>query len=106
MGTEQRAAAAAAGTLADRPGSAIASAITPLPQEREGKDAAKTDASRLLADTKRLERQRAELLAAFRKQTRLVDVLRRQKIHLEAARALGFAEEEFMRLLELGGAGA
>jgi hypothetical protein len=74
-------------------------------QEREGKDVAKGEAKQLAIDKKRLERQRAELLGALRKQGRLVEVLQRQKAHLEAARALAFTEAEFMRVIELGGAG-
>eukprot|EP00955_Chlamydomonas_euryale_P015913 170242-Chlamydomonas_euryale.AAC.6 len=71
-------------------------------QERESRDATKGDAAHLLAENKRLERSRAELLVAFKKQLKLVDVLKRQKLHLEAARALQFTEQEFLATLEMG----
>lgn len=70
--------------------------------ERDLKDASKEDVRRLQTDNRKLERQKAELVVAFKKQLKLIDVLKRQKVHLEAARCLQFSEEEFMRLLDLG----
>ncbi len=49
---------------------------------------------------KLLERQKADLIAAFKKQLRLIDVLKRQKAHLEAAKLLSFTEEEFVKALD------
>lgn len=56
----------------------------------------------LQAMVRRVEKQRTEVLAAFRKALKLVDVLKRQKIHMEAARMLAFTEAEFAKVLEAG----
>jgi hypothetical protein len=37
----------------------------------------------------------------LKKQARLIDVLRRQRAHLEAAQLLSFSEEEFMQTLDV-----
>jgi hypothetical protein len=71
-------------------------------QGREVKDVARSEHSRAISEVKRLERHRGELMVVLRKQAKLIDVLRRQRAHLEAARLLAFTEDEFMRLLDVG----
>ena len=41
----------------------------------------------------------AELLSAFRKQAKLVEVLKRQRVHMEAAKTLEFVERDFLEAL-------
>ncbi|KAI9100410.1 hypothetical protein DFS34DRAFT_614512 [Phlyctochytrium arcticum] len=66
---------------------------------KEKLEQSKKTNEKLLGDLRRCQKQKTELLTAFRKQAQLVDVLKRQKLHLEAAKLLDFTEEEFMRAL-------
>lgn len=71
---------------------------------RESTNEARKDRDKLQGQIRKLDRQKAELLAAFRKQLKLIDVLKRQKLHMEAARLLAFTEDDFMKVVSWGDA--
>ena len=52
-------------------------------------------------DSKKLQNQKQELLVGFKKQARLVEILKKQKAHLEASKLLSFTEEEFVKTLDV-----
>ena len=74
-----------------------------LRDEREGAGhGARAEAQRLAAENSKLRKRQSELVLAFKKQAKLIDVLKRQKLHVEAATLLSFTEAEFSKTLELG----
>jgi hypothetical protein len=70
-----------------------------------GAGGADSEVVRLRAENKRLVQQKTELIGLFKKQIKLIDILKRQKLHVEAARLLSFSEDEFSKTLEIGGGG-
>ena len=55
---------------------------------------------KLIQENKKLEKQKNDLYAAFKKCLKLCSILKKQKVHLENARLLSFTEEEFKNLME------
>ncbi|KAJ3107732.1 Golgin sub A member 2 [Phlyctochytrium planicorne] len=77
-------------------------------EAKEKMDHMKSNLEKLYAENKRLIKQKADFITVFKKQNQLIDVVKRQKMHLESATMLKISEEEFVRALSSkpGGPGA
>jgi len=60
------------------------------------------DMANLRKENRVLIKQKNELLSAFKKQLKLIDILKKQKIHLESAKVLQFTESQFIKTLDIG----
>lgn len=56
----------------------------------------------LQQENKLFEKQRNELLQGVKKQLKLIDILKRQRTHLEAAQLFHYTQNEFLKTLEMG----
>jgi hypothetical protein len=63
-------------------------------------DRAQQEVACLTEENKSLQRQRTDFINCLRKQNKLIDVLKRQILHLEAAKMLQLTEAEFLGALE------
>ena len=100
---EERAARAAR-ERGRRTGSSGGAAAPPVPSTHAAPSPSSgSEVAVLRSRLKASEERRAQLLQAVRKQIRLVELLRRQRAHIEAARLLSFTEEDFAKALRLAG---
>ena len=67
-----------------------------MPPLQESADSEKRKLDQLLADNKRLEKQKNELMTGFKKQLKLIDVLKRQKVRLYNPFALRVPQESIV----------
>ncbi|XP_022692038.1 testis-expressed protein 9-like isoform X4 [Varroa jacobsoni] len=56
----------------------------------------------LLDKVQVLEKQKVELLVLIKKQMRLIDVLKKQKVHLESSNLIHFQEDELIKYINFG----
>lgn len=68
-------------------------------EKRQSGTISKEEKEDLVKQIKALEQQRRDMITAFKKQMKLIDILKRQKLCIEAAKVLSVAEEEFMKVI-------
>ncbi|KAG9407914.1 Golgin sub A member 2 [Aphanomyces cochlioides] len=73
-----------------------------LKDEKGGSAVPRVEFDRVVRENTVLDKQKAELVMLFKKQSKLIDILKRQKIHLEAAKNIAFTEDEFSKTLDWG----
>jgi len=56
----------------------------------------------LQKENKQLRSEKKKLVTAFKKQMKLVDILKRQKLHMEAMKLLSYSEDAFLKLVSQG----
>mmetsp|Transcript_30233 Transcript_30233/g.49282 ORF Transcript_30233/g.49282 Transcript_30233/m.49282 type:complete len:339 (+) Transcript_30233:164-1180(+) len=66
-------------------------------------DASRKELIKANSELRKLQAHNKELVTAFKKQMKLIDVLKRQKLHMEAAKMLSFTEEEFAKTINFKG---
>ncbi|CAK73706.1 unnamed protein product (macronuclear) [Paramecium tetraurelia] len=55
---------------------------------------------KLLADNKRLLKQRQEVVAVFKKQAKIIEILKKQKLHLQTSTSLDLTEQDFAKIVD------
>ncbi len=68
---------------------------------KERQETIKKANAELQQEIKKLEKQKNELHLAFKKQQQLIVVLKKQKIHIQAATMLQFTEAEFVKAMDM-----
>jgi len=69
--------------------------------DREVSSSVRNEITKLQNENKRLMQQKQDLFKAFKCQFKLIENLKKQLVHVEAARLLAFTEEEFARALQI-----
>lgn len=72
-----------------------------IAQDKEDGNPQDRTVAELMEKNQQLEKQKADLLALIKKQMKLIDIMKKQKIHLESTRIIQFTEDELMHLFSM-----